>query len=285
MKPSKKLFLFGLIIFLGTVITVFILLNRANTARLIVQASPSSETTSNDVGTPEAVNNLFTLDKVIELDDGYILIGAFHSVMLDNGVNVDPQEVMDRFGTDTFNVGEHVGPFRITDAEGQEIPSDLTQEIEYPESSMDIFPWALKVEGRQIAWPLTITLHSAIGVLAEETRFEFDAGPNPQEMQLWNIDKDVETNGYHARLISIQRVTGGYQFAWTADPNVLSFGAWLEGFQEQEVGGGGGLGPDRVWTMEIYYADPIPAGKLTVVMSIELVEVEGDWSITWQPDS
>jgi hypothetical protein len=113
-------------------------------------------------------------------------------------------------------------------------------------------------------------------------KFTFDTGPDPQAGQEWVLNKDVDMNGYHARLISVRRGTDGYAFILQPGPQVASVGAWFEG--TNAVGGGGGLNSQGYQEQDETYASTPPAGKLTVVLSIHDGAVPGPWSVTWQPD-
>jgi hypothetical protein len=235
----------------------------------VIEISPSLGQTE-QAGTPASSQSLLTLEKYVELDNGYILIGTFHTVNLSNGQTV--------IGSD------QTGALKVTDANGQAVATEPANDVQFPVSTTDYFPWAFKIKGKQFAWPLTITLPDAMVRLPEQQiKFAFDAGSNPQAGQEWALNKDVDMNGYHARLISILRQADGYSFMLQPGPQVVSVGAWFEG--DSAVGSGGG-GPDSQGYQELSYtyANTPPAGKLTVVLSIQMVLVSGPWSVTWQPD-
>ncbi len=239
------------------------------TVNPVIEISPSLGQTD-QAGTPASFQSLLTLEKYVELDDGYILIGAFHTVNLSNGQTV--------IGSD------QTGALKVTDAKGQAVATEPAYDVQFPVSTTDYFPWAFKTKGKQFAWPLTITLQEAMVRLPEQQiKFAFDTGPNPQAGQEWALNKDVDMNGYHARLISIRRQADGYSFMLQPGPQVVSVGAWFEG--DSAVGSGGG-GPDSqgYHQLSYTYANTPPAGKLTVVLSIQMVLVSGPWSMTWQPD-
>lgn len=228
----------------------------------------STPTHAPEANTP-APQSLLTLDKVIELEDGYILVGARHSTTLPDGTMI--------------YAGMPSGMLRFTDANGQEIPAEYAADVDFPESSVDVSLWAFKITGKQFAWPLTITLDAAeIPLSGQELKFEFDTGPNPQTGQVWELNQDFEMDGYKARLVSIERMVDGYQFTFKADPQVTGVGAWFEGFNA--VGGGGGGDGQGNMSQSVIYEGTLPAGKLTLVLSIQMVRVSGPWSVTWQPD-
>ena len=234
----------------------------------VIEISPSP-VQSDLAGTPASSQSLLTLERYVELEDGYLLIGAFHNVNLPNGL--------------TFTGGDQTGILKFTDAKGQAVATEPVYDVQFPGYTADNYPWAFKVQGKQFAWPLTITLPDAMVRLPEqEIKFAFDAGPDPQTGQEWVLNKDVDMNGYHARLISIRRRVDGYTFILQPGPQVVSVGAWFE--DTNAVGGGGGPDNQGYQELDETYANTPPAGKLTVVLSIQEVFISGPWSVTWQPD-
>jgi hypothetical protein len=238
------------------------------TVNPVIEISPSPELT-NQTGIPALSQPLLTLDRYVELDNGYLLIGAFHNINLPNGL--------------TFTGGDQTGILKFTDAKGQAVVPEPVYDVQFPGYSAGNSPWAYKIHGKQFAWPLTITLPDAMVRLPEqEIKFAFDAGPDPQTGQEWVLNRDVDMNGYHARLISIRRLVDGYTFILQFGPQVVSVGAWFEGYTA--VGGGGGPDNHGYQEQDETYANTPPAGKLTVVLSIQEVLIPGPWSVNWQPD-
>ena len=238
------------------------------TVNPVIEISPSPVQTD-QAGTPDTSQPLLTLEKYVELEDGYILIGAIHTIALPNGL--------------TASASDQNRPMKITDANGQAVTFEPAYDVQFPVITGDYFPWAYKIQGKQFAWPLTLAYREATVRLPEqEMKFVFDAGPNPQTGQEWTLNKDVDMNGYHARLISIRRLVDGYKFILQFGPQVVGVGAWFEG--TNATGGGGGPDDQGYQELDETYASTPPEGKLTVVLSIQNVSVTGPWSVTWQPD-
>ncbi len=217
-----------------------------------------------------ALPSLLTLDQVIELDDGYIFVGSFHTVTLPNGM--------------TAIAMDQTARLIVRDAAGNDVSTLPAPDTQAMTSTSDNFPWAFQVEGKSFAWPLTITLEKAIVTLpSQEDRFEFDTGPDPQEGQEWVLNKDFQFEDYTVRLVSIQRLADGYAFTLQTDPSVISVGAWIDGFQA--AGGGGGSDGQGNFDSSVVYAGELPAGKLTIVISAQMAVItDGPWSATWQPE-
>jgi len=229
---------------------------------------PTATAMGGTASASSALELLSSLDQVIELDNGYIFAGAFHTVTLPNGTTA--------YASDQSGL-------TVSDATGAEITTQSAPEPESAFSSTDNFPWAFQVEGKQFAWPLTITLESArIYLPAQEAKFEFDTGPDPQEGQEWVLNKDFELGDVQVRVVSIQRSADGYQFNLHTDQQIAGAGAWIEGFPG--VGGGGG-GDGHDFSSSSIYAGELPEGKLTIGVSILQVEIiQRPWSVSWQPE-
>ncbi len=231
---------------------------------------PPSARPGNTPGSSAPSPSPLTLDKAVELADGYILIGATHTMVLPDGL------VAQAFEQSPF--------LKITDANGQEVYAEPASDVSFPVSTSDDSPWAYKIKGKSFAWPLSISLENVIVSLpqGQETRFEFDTGPDPQVGQEWILNKDLETEGYHARLVAIKRLEDGYQFTIKADPSVVNVGAWFDGYTATG-GGGGGDGQGNLQQSN-FYQGALPSGKFIVVFAIQTVRVPGQWTIAWQPE-
>jgi hypothetical protein len=87
--------------------------------------------------------NSMTLEKVVETENGYILVGKFRSIALPQGA----QAV--QFSNQP----------KITDTDGQEVKYKFANyQVGLPDASTEqgIFLWALEIEGKQLHWPITI---------------------------------------------------------------------------------------------------------------------------------
>ncbi len=125
------------------------------TVNPVFEISPSPSQTE-QMGTPTLSQPFLTLEKYVELEDGYILIGAIHTVNLPNGL--------------TASASDQIRPLKITDANGQAVAFEPDYDIQFPVSTGDDLPWADKIQGKQFAWPLTITLSDAVVHFATNRR-------------------------------------------------------------------------------------------------------------------
>ena len=92
------------------------------TVNPVIEISPSPVQTD-QAGTPASSQSLLTLEKYVELEDGYILIGAFHTINLANGL--------------TISGSDQTGILKITDANGQAVTTEPTNDVQFPVSTTD----------------------------------------------------------------------------------------------------------------------------------------------------
>jgi hypothetical protein len=60
------------------------------------------------------------------------------------------------------SASDQTGAFlKITDAKGQAVAIEPAYDVQFPVSTSDYSPWAYKIQGKQFAWPLSITLSDA----------------------------------------------------------------------------------------------------------------------------
>lgn len=212
-----------------------------------------------------------TIEKVIETDDGYILMGKFRLIGYPS--NVDPNGVQTNWVKFTDREGRIVDAFPFADG--------VQSEIKLPGE----FTWSYKIQEKQPAWPLTITMDAVYANLLDTTaEFEFDTGNNPLVGQTWTLDPDVEIAGYEIREVSIKRTESGYEFQFKVEPEILLFMPEIKGFPPSRGSGGNdGFGAGRIY-YQLEYRNP-PSGKLTVRLSDVSVVVHGPWQVKWSPEN
>lgn len=218
---------------------------------------------------PDASQSAMSIEKVIETADGYIAIGKFRSIGLP--LNAKAQRLSNWM--------------KITDANGQMVEAAPFFDMD-PLNVFGEFPWGYEIKGKHHAWPLTFTI-DAVTVLFDHqtTKFEFDAGPNPQVGQKWSLDKDVQLAGYVIRVVSIERTPKGYSFIFKADQNVTSITAETKGFPP--ISGSGwndGYGNGDLFFAIEFGGEP-PSGKLTIELGWLQADIHGPWQAKWSPEN
>ena len=212
------------------------------------------------------------LEKVLETDNGYILIGKFHSINLPDGAQ-----------------GFGITPWpKVTDADGQEVSFTTPVDIELDEDdlSAQVFSWAIEIDGKQFNWPLTIAFQSLNAYYPDaQTEFEFATGPNPQMGQVWDLNLDLEIAGYPLRVVSATRTEDGYDFAFEGESWIRYVDVTIAG-TTPKAGRGGGQDSDGKghFISSAGRYEEIPSGKLTIILNNPAIEFPGTWQLQWQPD-
>jgi len=209
-----------------------------------------------ETGAVSTVQAAVSVEKVIETEGGYILVGAFR-----------PQPPA---GTWVQVTG---GPV-IRDANGKKVS------YSYPED----------VQPANLAFPLTIRFSGVALTHVDPSataEIEFDAGPDPQPGQEWQIDQEVQLGKYAVKLVSITvGGRGGYSFRIRPGAGLSGASVQIAGYTPN--GGGGGGGGETMteeYTTSLSYAE-LPKGKLTIVFSNPIVASEIQiWEGQWQPET
>jgi hypothetical protein len=213
------------------------------------------------------------LEKVVPLEDGYLLIGSLR--WTDKTVNIGT------YFNNSYNL-------HAVDANGQVIA------LEDPEqSAWDLLPpveagslvsqWIYKVSGKQHAWPLTLTTNAYVDLDAN-VAFTFDPGPNPQKGQVWQLGQELTVNGHLIRLVSATWQERGGSIASlefetaSDDPDVIGLEIKDTLYQSEQHLCGGGSERTAVVYCEALTSEP----RTLTITSIRLL-VPGPWRMTWQP--
>jgi hypothetical protein len=222
------------------------------------------------------------LENESPLPDGYILSGSYQWT--------DP-----RF--DAFSIQNIVS--EIADANGGEVSFESVDPLTPMDPSLKKMPFAYQIHGKDYAWPLTFTVKSVTVTLPDAVTFQFDAGPNPQVGQTWDVDIDVPVAEHIIHVQTIELTEGrsptelGFTFTLSSDPGVTSANiddanpVFTGDGGGGGSGGGGGGGGDTLaagpftygWALEGYS----PAGVKTFTVHNIAVILQGTGQATWQP--
>ena len=230
----------------------------------VIEVTPSTQTTAG----PEApAATGLVLERVIDLENAYVLIGTFRQG------NDLPGAMM---------MGPSAWP-QITDARGQQIPFEPASDVSLPSTDTGIFPWAYQVT-KGFVPPLTISLEFVDVQIPADLSFEFDAGADPQPGQEWSLHQDLQIAGHTVTLLSVVRHDGerenGYEFFFHSDPDVSSLS--IEDTEHRPVGGYGGGSPDE-FSAGLVYEGAVPSGVLTFHVIGLTARHIGPWTLTWSP--
>jgi len=203
------------------------------------------------------------LEKVIELEDSFILTGTF----LQGADFPGARLVGSPLWQEILDINGHTVPFTI--------PSDL----DLIADEQGIFLWAYEIK-KGFADPLTIVFEAVDVEFPVDASFQFDAGQDPHAGQEWELGQAFELAGHVVELVSAIRLEYGYRFNFRSDASV--FGISIEDPENTSVGGfGGDRGGEFLAGVE--YVDPVPTGLLQYHISKLMVRQSGPWTLTWEP--
>jgi hypothetical protein len=222
------------------------------------------------------VNAKLDVNQIIPLTDGYILSGNM-SVETVSDLTV---EESDRFLED----------MEIKDANNvalttARVPEDFIIEGNFEDKNQ--FNWAVQISGKQIAWPLTITVNSLRAITSPYalSTFVVDVGSDPQLDQVWEINQAIPLGPKFVQVVSLQRVKDsygfdGYKFTFLYDSSLeLSFD-----IMGASPNGGGGGGSEEIGGPVIVgrsYAGNVPTGILTIELNgYGIDRIHGPWQVS-----
>jgi hypothetical protein len=214
------------------------------------------------------------LDETIELEDGYLLIGnltwtdaTLQNVGASNDITV----------SDANGISIPIAPA---------VPSFFAADPEKRRTG-----WAVKLMGKDHAWPVTISVEPYAGLPSVEVAtFSLDLGVNPQPNHTWTVDQDIPVKD--AGMIHITTVTLQQGVPPLEDPNSygLSFGiipsspvVSLIDKTHSSIQWGGGGGSEGYSTAFLYKDNFIPNGPLTITVMYSYPISSTILQINWQP--
>ena len=212
-----------------------------------------------------------SVEKIIDTQDGYILIGSIRSQLPEG------------------NWLQVTGPAIIRDAAGKKVSYVIPTDIQ-PENDSNRgrggFSWALQIQGEGVIFPLTVSYSGVIISQVDphaSARINFEAGPNPRPDQVWVLNREVQLAGSTIRLVSITANTDGYSFHFDPGRGLSSVSVEVEGFQAVGVGGGGTWGGE--FNTSLIFSE-LPKGSLTILLTNPLsASATKTWQSQWQPES
>jgi hypothetical protein len=219
---------------------------------------------------PEALYGIsLHLDRVVELDDGYLLVGSVHW---------DTTDLLGYGVTPAFTI-------ELTDGAGNLVPMQRAgPEVLPTEQAPGRSDWAFKLPGKRQVGPMTLTLEEVEAQQAADVSFTFDAGPQPQLGQRWTVDQPIQVGGHVVTLTEVElsmfHGNPGYRFTFTSDLDVS--GIALEDAAHEVAGGFGGGAPGAFSGGVVYQADP-PSGVLEMKITGISVLLHGPWQTIWEP--
>lgn len=232
-------------------------------------------------GTPTPAPQALALTRVLDTGDRFVLMGEFN-------YRVEANLPAD--------AGWAIQQISITDAQGKEVPQLFSNDFEQPAPSQPGVESFLFQLPKTFVPPLTITYRGQIVTPqepAEQVVLEFDAGENPRDGGLWDVNQELTLGGYSLRLTTIESGERGYIFHFQGDPaaSLQSIQVEIAGYAPVCGGGGGAPLPVAEFTRSVCYADVpggpgYPHGKLQVIVHFQpLLREEKRFTMQWAPET
>ena len=226
-------------------------------------ATPLPPTPSQpDSQTPEG----WRLEKVIETEQGYIFVGAFHLSNLPYHARV-------------LGFGEWPS---VTDAFGNPIPAYAASDLDLSSAVPGAIPWSIEIRSKQVAWPITIRVQSLDAETTDLTaEFIVDVGSNPQPGQEWAVSQTIQLGELQFKVQRVRFTGQGYEFEIKATDPLRHIQLAIEGATSS--GGFGSSDNQGNVQVGLEFETP-PTGQLRVRISGIIFRVPGDWSFQWKPE-
>ena len=240
----------------------------------VIDVTPQVSPATTKATTQAAVS----VDKIIETEDGYILLGSIRP-------NIPEGSWLQVTGAAT-----------IRDADGKKVsysfPNDV-QPLDDPGFGQGGLAWVMQIKGAGVKFPLTIRFSGVIISQVDphaSAKITIDVGTNPQPEQVWLVNQDVQLAGNTIRLVSVTARSDGYSFRIDPGQNLSGVSVQIEGYPESSVsvqivieghpvnGGGGGGGIEGTFVL--------PKGELTILFSNPTsTSATETWQTEWRPET
>ena len=214
-----------------------------------------------------------TIDKYIETEDGYILLGVVRPEIAEG-------EWLQITGAAT-----------IRDANDQKISYEYPMDIQYQDESNELMngggSFAIQIKGAGVAFPIKIgfsgVVISPVDPLAT-ARLTVDVGENPLPGDLIEVNQTVDLVGYPIQLLSLSVDSrNGYSFHIDPGKGLSSVSVQIDGYQA--VGAGGGATWGGPFHTSLSYMK-LPTGQLEIIFENPLQTSETEtWTTSWQPEN
>jgi len=236
-------------------------------------SSPASETrVSSETPAPstksEAHGITFSLERIVDLEDGYILQG-----------DISWAGAADVGWMDFYEIDLH-------DANGQKIPAErMTPDAEYNPSVYE--PWAIQTNSKAYAGPWIISLSSVGLHVVGDVELQIDLGSDPQLGQVWDYDQEIEVAGHKVRLTSVSLYQGQngriwLEFSFSENSGIYSIDLW-DPNNLAEQSSGKGYSDNQGVVIGAFTYDDIPTGLRDIHITGISYTQDGPWQIPWRP--
>ena len=219
------------------------------------------------------------LEKVLELEGSYILVGKF----------TDAGDLPGPLYMSTSSDSEYLP--HIEDANGNPVSFKVREDAR-PDPDWDVaYYWAYEIP-KPVAAPLRITV-DRVNIRKHSTaQFQFDTGDHPQVNQEWKFNEPVQVGDYAFVLDTITFTGNGYvlNLSYYNLPQSVSFYVALIDTPSNPFpfdgpnGTESQVGNKTLNTITFTSKNTPPTGKLIVEWQLdEAIPQPGPWSLSWTP--
>jgi len=219
------------------------------------------------------------LDKVIEMDNSYVLMGNF----TDAGDLPGPVVMGQSY--------DSIYKPKIENALGETVSFIVRQDISPVSVWTWFYSWAYEIP-KPVTGPLKITLDQVNIHQSDTFQFQFDTGPDPGSGEQWELNLPLKLGGYDYVIDQVQMLEKGYLLKWHSGidiPEGTSFSLTIHDLSPSMTEASWGM-EDRRQDNRINYArnfltdEPVLTGILTFELTLyQTVPLPGPWTITWTP--
>jgi hypothetical protein len=212
------------------------------------------------------------LDKVVELENSYLLVGNFTDAGDLPGI---------------IQMAENVVPyeFRVTDRNGNPVPFFFRPDLMPPSGWPNITNWALEIL-KPLDAPITITLPEIPVITDDAFPLRINVGANPAIGQTWSLNQSIVVDGYSFLVENVTLSERGYTLKLRSplSREQVFFSLWMEEHIAEELS-------ERFYDRNGYFElqetlvfrDDLPSGDLTFVLHVYIDHPAGPWTLTWSP--
>jgi len=221
------------------------------------------------------------LEKVLELEDSYILIGKF----------TDAGDLPGPLYMSTSSDSEYLP--HIEDANGNPVSFKVREDAR-PDPDWDVaYYWAYEIP-KPVAAPLKITVDSGNIRKHNTAQFQFDAGDHPQVNQEWDLNQPVKLGASDFVVDSVTFLGNGYTFNLSSEnlpegvtPDIAIIDGSMSPYQfDNSDSRQSPAGNKVIYTITLTTKSPPPTGNLTVNWGLdEFIPQAGPWALVWTPSA
>jgi hypothetical protein len=227
-------------------------------------------------GTPEAGSQTFALEQPLQLKQVIVTQGGYIFLLT----------FKDLYQADGSRITAFTSELTVTDANGEKLFLSYANDIDLGEVAEGAdMVWAYRLPSENPAWPLKFQVEtSRITTVEGQATFTFNTGEDPQPNQEWVLNREMQIGRYSLRLVSVQFHGTGYSFMFETAPEVDDVA--LEILGATPIGGGRGFDEQGHVSKSLDFADPVPTGEMTVVITAITTRRPGPvYMVSWQPDN